>query len=152
MNEVVRAILSAGVAALVATAATITTLTATSTTTTSLTATNTTSTTIAASSLRVNQTNGAIFDGLLTGSLDVNVNSINPGQSTTTNVTVTGMVAGDLCFPVVTAGDLTGTTSTVQMFCRAGTDLATVTFRNATGSGAFDAGVSTLKVFGGSTQ
>lgn len=152
MNEVVRAIISAGVAALVATAATITTLTATTATIASLSATNATSTTLAAGTLRVPSAGSTALDAVLVGSLNVNVDSLGNGQSTTTNVTVTGLVSGDPCYPSVTAGDLAGTTSTISMSCRAGTDVATVTFRNATGTGAaFDAGMSTLKVLGVST-
>lgn len=146
MNDVVRSILAAGVAALVATAATLTTLTATTATITSLVAANATSTTMVAGSMRVNATNGAISDGAFRATLSVNPQSIAAGGSTTTVVTVTGASAGDHCSVNATDGDLWSTTSTVVLSCRAGSNIATVNYYNATSTAAFDAGASTLSV------
>lgn len=146
MNEVVRSILAAGIAAIVATAATFTTLTATTATLTTLSATNATSTTMAVGSLRVNTTNGAISDGAFRSTLSVNPQSISAGGSTTTVVTVTGAASGDHCSVNATDGDLWSTTSTVVLSCRAGSNSATVNYYNATSTAAFDAGTSTLSV------
>lgn len=149
MNEVIRAVISGGVAALVAASATIAALSATSIDTTTLTATNSTSTIAAVGSLKVNRTDGTFIDGIFVASQNVDVDSLGVGQSTTTVVTVTGLTSGDLCFPSVTAGDLHGTTtSTAALGCRAGANAATITIRNATGTGAFNAGMSTIKVLG----
>lgn len=78
--------------------------------------------------------------------VSVNPDSIAADGSTTTVVTVTGAAAGNHCEVNSTAGDLESTTSTVRLFCRAGTNNATVTYRNTSSTAAFDAGASTLSV------
>jgi len=78
--------------------------------------------------------------------LSVNPDSIAANGATTTVVTVTGAVAGSHCGVNATAGDLLSTTSTVHLACRAGTDSATVFYRNTSSTAAFDAGTSTLSV------
>lgn len=130
MKEVVKSILSGGVAAIVATAVTIGALSVTS---------------VDTSTLKVGSS-GATQDGAYRSTLTVNPDSIAANGSTTTVVTVTGAVAGDHCNVNSTAGDLEGTTSTVRLFCRAGTGSATVTYRNTSSTAAFDAGSSVLSV------
>lgn len=76
----------------------------------------------------------------------VNVDSLGAGQSTSSAITLTGASSGDHCSVNSTVGDLQGTTSTIVLACRAGSDTATVYYYNATGTSAFNAGASTLSI------
>lgn len=79
---------------------------------------------------------------------NVDVQSMGAGQSTSTNVALSGAAVGDTCFAQSTAGDLIGTTSTLASLpCRVtATDTATVYFYNATGTSSFNPGASTISV------
>lgn len=137
MNEVVKSILSGGVAAIVATAVTIGAL--------SVTIGALSVTSVDTSTIKVGSS-GATQDGAYRSTLTVNPASIAANGSTTTVVTVAGAVAGDHCSVASTSGDLWSTTSTAILSCRAGTDSATVNYYNASSTAAFDAGSSVLSV------
>jgi len=124
-NEVIRSVLGGGVAAAVITLLTVTTL-------------NT-------ETLKVGS-GGTTMDGAYRSTLTVNPDSIAANGATTTVVTVTGAAASDHCGVNVLSGDLDGTTSTVRLSCRAGTNNATVYYRNTSSTAAFDAGSSVLSV------
>lgn len=88
-NDTLRSVLSAGIAAIVATVGTFTTLSV--------------------------GTNGAALDGSYRTTISVDPASIPAGSSTTTVVSLTGAAAGDHCMVNATDGDLLSTTSTVVL-------------------------------------
>lgn len=124
-NDTIRQVLAAGVAALVATAATFTTLNSTT--------------------LKVGS-NGATMDGSYRTTLTVDPASIALGSSTTSAVTLTGAVAGDHCSAVATSGDLALATTTVRLTCVTATDSVTVNYFNASSTAAVNPGSSVISI------
>lgn len=107
--------------------------------------TNLTSTNATTTSLVIG--GGTAVNKIVSKTTSFNANSIGVGQSTTTDITLTGAVTGDACAVTVTAGDLWSTTSTAVFSCRViSADLGQILIYNATGTSAFDAGMSTVRV------
>jgi len=92
-------------------------------------------------------TSGTLIEAHYRTTQAVNVDSMGAGQSTTTNVTLTGVVVGDHVDVKVTAGDFLSTTSTGLVFGKVTeADTVQLIFRNNTSTAAFDAGMSTFSV------
>lgn len=90
---------------------------------------------------------GTPVNKIVSNTLSVNPDSLGAGQSTTTNITMTGAAIGDSCQATVTAGDLLSPTSTAMIACRiSSAGVGTITFYNATPTSAFNAGTSSLRV------
>lgn len=130
INDTIRQVLSAGIAAIVATVGTFTTLNAT---------------TGILTTLKVGSS-GSTMDGSYRTTLTVNPDSIALGSSTTSAVTLTGAVAGDHCHVVATSGDLSIATTTVRLTCVTATDSATVNYFNASSTAAVNPGSSVLSI------
>lgn len=144
MNQVVQAILAAGIAvtavftSIHATNGTFTNaaITAAQITTANMTVASTTG-------LIVGQ--GTSMDFIKRNIVSLNPAAIAPGQTTSVSMVLTGVVAGDHCTTVASMGDLSLPTSTARMWTIAGNASGTVYIMNASGTGAvYDAASSTL--------
>lgn len=91
-------------------------------------------------------TSGTRKTGEWATSIVVNVDSLGADQSTSSAFSLTGIAAGDFCFPAASVGDLGQSTSTIVLRAQAGTNAGTIYYRNATSTASMDAGVSTVGV------
>jgi len=141
-NQVVQALLAAGViltavfASITATNGTFTNATVTNLTATTEQATTINSTTASTTNLTVGQ--GQNVDKILSGTTTIDPNSLaNLGVSTSSNVTVTGAVAGDSVFLTLPTAWQSSTSSALVVGYISAADTLTVWFRN-TSSTALD--------------
>ena len=102
--------------------------------------------------LKIGGSSGTAIDGHFRTTAVINADAVTAQSSTTSNITLTGVVVGDHVDVDVIAGDLGGSTSTIELRgIVTATNTVQIVFRNyaATSTQAsFNAGASTLSIQG----